>query len=35
MPPYPELNDAQLLGLRHYIRQQAELGILAARASKR
>lgn len=27
MPAYPELTDGQLTALRHYIRQQAELGI--------
>jgi quinohemoprotein ethanol dehydrogenase len=30
MPAYSELSDEQLLALRHYIRQQAEAGIVAA-----
>lgn len=35
MPQFADLNDEQLLSLRHYIRQQAELGLKAPRPAPR
>ncbi len=33
MPPFPEFSDRRLEDLRHYIRQQGELGVAAAAAA--